>query len=37
MYSQKEKVKINYPEVKTKKKPTVYEEQKYGKPKGPCP
>lgn len=38
MYGQKEKPKINYPTLKTKKKPTVAEEQKFGKKdKGPCP
>jgi len=37
MYGAKEKPKINYPKVKTKKKPTVAEEQKNGKYNGPCP
>ena len=37
MYSQKEKVQINYPAVKTVKKPTVAEEMKMGKMKGECP
>ena len=37
MYSQKQKPKINYPAVKTKKKPTPAEELKMGKAKGPCP
>jgi hypothetical protein len=38
MYGKKEKPKINYPTLKTKKKPTVAEEQKFGKKdKGPCP
>ena len=37
MYGQKEKPKINYPKLKTKKKPTVAEELKMGKDHGPCP
>ena len=37
MYSAKEKPKINYPALKTKKKPTPAEELKMGGPKGPCP
>jgi hypothetical protein len=37
MYSAKDKPKINYPSVKTKKMPTVAELQKGGKPTGPCP
>ena len=38
MYSQKEKPKINYPAVRTKKKPTPMEEQKMPKNiDGACP
>lgn len=37
MYSNKEKPKIYYPPVKTKKKPTPAEELKMGKSGGPCP
>ena len=37
MYGAKEKPKINYPAVKTKKKPTPAEELKMGKSNGPAP
>jgi len=37
IYGMKNKPKINYPAVKTKKKPTPAEELKMGKDNGPCP
>ena len=37
MYGAREKPKVSYPALKTKKKPTPAEELKMGEPAGPCP